>query len=87
MWNFERRSKFIKQYKQLDTETKKKIDGALYDLATSENPAQVGVYKPSMRIFAYEVGKTHRIIYSVRHRDGIIELLRVCDHKSVYGKD
>ncbi|MEM3172089.1 MAG: hypothetical protein QXE82_00965 [Candidatus Nitrosotenuis sp.] len=40
-----------------------------------------------MRVFAYEIGKTHRIIYSIRYRDGVIELLRVCDHKSVYGKD
>jgi mRNA-degrading endonuclease RelE of RelBE toxin-antitoxin system len=65
----------------------KMVDKGLADLATSENPAQIGDYKPSMRIFSYRIGTSHRIIYSIRYNDGIIELLRVFDHKSVYGKD
>lgn len=63
------------------------VDKGLADLTTSENPARIGDYKPSMRIFSYRIGTSHRIIYSIRYNDGIIELLRVCDHKSAYGKD
>lgn len=47
----------------------------------------LGKYKQGMRVFAYEMGRKHRIIYSVNWSDGVVEFLRVCDHKSVYGKD
>jgi mRNA-degrading endonuclease RelE of RelBE toxin-antitoxin system len=87
MWNLERRNKFLKQFSRLDKNTRKRVLEAISELATAENPALLGKYKPSLRIFSYEIGRTHRIIYNVRWNDSVIELLRVCDHKSAYGKD
>ena len=39
-----------------------------------------------MKIFAYNVGK-YRILYNIRYSENTIDLMRVCDHKSVYNKD
>ena len=38
-------------------------------------------------VFAYDLGRKYRIICRVNWNREEIEFLRVCDHKSVYGKD
>ena len=63
------------------------VDLALAEIAASDNPSNLGTYKQDMRVFSYEIGRKYRIIYSVLYRDGIVDLIRVCDHKSSYGKD
>lgn len=68
-------------------ERQKRADYAISDLAHSENPAAKGQYKSSIRVFTYELGRGDRILYDIQYEDNIIVLLRVCDHKSVYGKD
>jgi len=60
---------------------------ALDQIAMSEDPARLGAYKANLRVFPYEIGRRCRIIYSVLYREKTVELLRVCDHKSVYGRD
>jgi len=60
---------------------------ALDQITASEDPARLGAYKANLRVFSYEIGRRYRIIYSVIYREKIVELLRVCDHKSVYGRD
>ena len=56
-------------------------------MASSANPADLGTYKQDMRIFSYGVGRKYRIIYSVAYREGVVDMLWVCDHKSTYCKD
>lgn len=85
-WDFYRRTKFLRQFKGLDETTKSRVGKALEDLANSENPSDLGTYKPGMRVFAYNVGK-YRIIFGIRYSENIIDLMRVCDHKSAYGRD
>lgn len=87
MWNLKWASKFVRQYKRLDTKTKQAVDDAIADIVSSEDPSSLGVYKSDMRIFSYEIGRKYRVVYSIQYREGIVALLRVCDHKSVYGKD
>lgn len=87
MWKIRRESHFTKQYKLLGRERQKRVDSALLDLTTAENPTQLGEYKPNLRIFAYELGKGDRIIYTIDYQQNTIILIRVCGHKSVYGKD
>lgn len=57
------------------------------DLAYSENPSDLGDYKSNLRVWAFELNKDDRLIYTIDYREKIVHLLRVCDHKSVYGKD
>jgi len=56
------------------------------ELSHSENPSDSGVYKPGMRVFAYGVGK-YRIIFGIRYSEKIIDLMRVCGHKSACCRD
>jgi mRNA-degrading endonuclease RelE of RelBE toxin-antitoxin system len=86
-WIPDRRPTFSKQFKELDSKTQKRVKDAVMELLAAENPARLGVYKQDMRIFAYNIGKKHRILYNVNWNDNTIEFLRVCDHKSAYGKD
>lgn len=87
MWRLVRKNQFEKQYRLLGSERQKKVDDAILDLANSTNPATKGQYKNSIRVFAYELGRGDRILYDVQYEGNVIVLLRVCDHKSVYGKD
>lgn len=64
-----------------------KVRNAINELVTLDNPTSVGTYKPRLRSFAYELGRSYRIIYNVRFSDYVIELIRVGDHKQAYGKD
>lgn len=57
------------------------------DPAESDDPAVMGRYKKSTRAFAYEIGQSDRMIYRIERDHHRIVLTRVCDHKSVYGKD
>lgn len=57
------------------------------EIASSVNPAILGTYKSDMRVFAYELGRKYRVRYSIQYRGWIVDLLRVCDHKSAYGKE
>ena len=56
-------------------------------LADFERPESLGVYKPSMKVYAYELGHDDRIIFKVDYDKHTIELVRVGDHKMIYGKD
>ena len=87
MWRLRWAGRFKKQYKNLDPNTQQDVDEAVREIASSANPASLGTYKPNMRVFAYEIGRKYRVIYSIQYRDGIVDLLRVCDYKSAYGKE
>ena len=63
-----------------------RVNAALAELADSDDPTKIGVYKKSMQVYSYEIGNHDRIIYSFDPNVGI-ELIRVCDHKSTYMKD
>ena len=87
MWEFDRKSKFKKQYKLLGSVRQERVKKALLQLADSERPESLGVYKPSMKVYAYELGHDDRIIFKVNYDKHTIELVRVGDHKMTYGKD
>lgn len=87
MWRLDKRPKFVKQYSRLGNERQKYVDNALRELVKSENPVELGEFKSSIKVFAYVVNKSDRILFDVDYPNDTIVLLRVCDHKSVYGKD
>jgi mRNA-degrading endonuclease RelE of RelBE toxin-antitoxin system len=87
VWEFDRKSKFKKQFKLLGSVRQERIKKALMQLGNSERPDSLGVYKQSMKVYAYEVGHGDRIIYKVDYERRTIVLVRVGDHKMVYDKD
>ena len=87
MWILAPNKKFIKQYKSSSSDLQKRVDSALAELVMSENPTKLGDYKQSLKVCAYNLDKSNRIIYSVDFINNTIELRRVGSHKQVYGKD
>ncbi|MDE1873417.1 MAG: hypothetical protein KGH99_08085 [Thaumarchaeota archaeon] len=87
MWIPERTKKFAKQYKTLHSDLQKKVDLAIIELIKSENPTELGDYKPSIKAYAYVLDKSNRILYNASFNENMIEFLRVGSHKQVYGKD
>ena len=87
MWEFDRKSKFKKQFKLLGSLRHDRVKEALLQLGNSERPDSLGTYKQSMKVYSYEVGQGDRIIYKVDYERCTIVLVRVGDHKMTYGKD
>ena len=64
MWT----GRFKKQYRNLDPNTQQGGVEAIREIVSSVNPASLGTYKPHMGVFAYEIGRKYRIIYSIQYR-------------------
>ena len=64
MWT----GRFKKQYRNLDSNTQQGGVEAIREIMSSVNPASLGTYKPNMGVFAYEIGRKYRIIYSIQYR-------------------
>lgn len=86
MWVFDRKLKFKNQYKKLSNEKQDLVKKALREIANSDDPTKFGKFKPSLKVYAYELGRSERILYDVNFAGKIITLFRVGDHKDVYGK-
>lgn len=85
-WPIFRKNSFKEQYKRIGVELQKHVNIALIEMANSQDPTKLGIYKKSMQVYSYKLGNHDRIIYSFDPNEGI-ELIRVCDHKSAYMKD
>lgn len=86
-WTVVKKPEFRRGYKNVRSGMRPVADRAVADLASSCNPGELGTYKSNMRVFSYEMGRAYRLLYMPVSSRGEIVLLRVCDHKSVYGKD
>lgn len=86
-WTVVKKPEFRRGYKNLHPGMRPVVDRVVADLASSSSPEKLGTYKSNMRVFSYELGRAYRILYQPVGSRGEIVLLRVCDHKSVYGKD
>ncbi len=89
LWRIERTGRFVRSYRRLPSHLQDRVNEAILHLATYENPADAGIPKKGRLkgYFAYEIGRSHRLIYKVVSRQKIILLLVVGDHKYVYGRD
>lgn len=85
MWEFDTKSKFKKQYKKFNK--KDAVKKALKQLSSSEDPRVLGIYKKHLQVYAYEIDAKNRILYNVIDEKNTIELIRLGDHKEVYGND
>ncbi|MGI0047092.1 MAG: type II toxin-antitoxin system RelE family toxin [Nitrosotalea sp.] len=87
MWIPERTKLFTRQYKSLHSDLQKNVNLAITELVKSENPIKLGKYKPSIKVYAYVLDKSNRLLYNVSFNEHVIEFIRVGSHKQVYGKD
>jgi hypothetical protein len=88
-WRFDATPTFDNGYNSKDVENQGRVDEALEVLAESRFPNRLGTIKniPDGRVCVYKISKSSRLSYNVSFATKTIQLIRVCDHKTVYGKD
>lgn len=89
MWEIYYSKTFLKQYSKLNSEIKQRVQIAINDLRSSNDPMKLGEPKQGhlKNCFGYEIGNKYRIVYTVYKTQIAVLLLRVGKHKDVYGKD
>ena len=91
-WKLEFTPTFIDNYNSKDPENQHRVDQALLVLATSKWPHKLGHIKELPTAFGgkvcvYDISKSSRLSYNVFFAAKTIQCVRVCDHKTVQGKD
>lgn len=89
LWSFDVTSTFDVGYASKDKKNQLRVDDALVTLSSSKQPQRLGDLKntPDGYVLVYEIGRKYRLSYRVEYISRTIQLVRVCDHKTVYGKD
>lgn len=91
-WTFEWSDTFRKLYKNKDNSIRRMVNEKLKELSVND-PFTFGKRKKGLKYsnnaYGIKVNKSNRIVYEPLVQDGkkIIRLLKVCDHKTVYGHD
>jgi len=88
-WKFKATSTFDNGYSSKSVEDQHRVDEALLVLSESSFPNRLGEIKntPDGRVCVYDISRSSRLSYDVSFLTQTIQLIRVCDHKTVYGKD
>lgn len=86
MWKALLSNRFKSSYRNLSDEMAQRVDSALQDLLNADKPERLGIAKKASRksYFAYELGRSCRIIYRPAYDQKTIEFFRVCSHKEAY---
>lgn len=76
-------------FKKLSSENKQRYKQAILDLYNSADPRKLGVSKQGRYrgYYAYEMGRSFRLVYKVIDDEKRIHIVLVGDHKQVYGYD
>lgn len=87
-WETDLSNVFRKGYKHKDKPDKERVKSIMASMVQSEDPRDFGTLKDTKygRLFVLDFGK-YRLSYRVNITHKTIEMVRVCDHKAVYGKD
>ena len=87
-WAFIWSNSFKKQYKKKEKTKQVAIKEKLKELATSKNPLSLGEKKKNLNFYALDLNYSDRIAYGIESSEPkVIKLIKVCSHKTVYGKD
>ena len=92
MWSFDPSRRFKSSYKKLHQELRDRVDDALKTLASNPEPERLGIFKKNIRArikgcYAFELGRSCRILYFPDYGRRIILLLRVCSHKEWWRRE
>jgi len=81
-WKAEVTGTFRRGYKKLSSKVQERVDEAILQLLNSEDPTKLGLRKVGKwkGVYSYEVGRQFRLLYGVRFKEGVVELLDVGTH-------
>ncbi|MDV3244733.1 MAG: hypothetical protein LYZ66_06135 [Nitrososphaerales archaeon] len=85
-WTLVLTSTFKRGFKRKDALLKRKVESALAELASSEDPRALGIPKHGQLrgTYAFELDHSNRILYAVDPERKEIHFLRTCSHAEVY---
>jgi hypothetical protein len=84
-WDIVRTDTFKSLYRSKTEVLKKRIKNLIDDLAQADNPLWLGKKKGALGFYAADVSRSDRLAYVLEGKR--LLLLKVCDHKEVYGRD
>jgi mRNA-degrading endonuclease RelE of RelBE toxin-antitoxin system len=86
LWKAKPSNRFRRSYNKLDSEMVERVEGALQSLLNADRPERLGIQKTGRRkgYWAFELGRSCRIIYRPEYDEGLIEFFRLCSHTEVY---
>ena len=76
---------FKRLYQTKTNEQKQKTKEILESLTLSDNPLKLGKKKKNLDFWAIDMSYGDRLAYTVYGKE--LYLLKVCNHKDVYGRD
>jgi mRNA-degrading endonuclease RelE of RelBE toxin-antitoxin system len=88
-WQVRETDRVLRQFRKLGERQKKQYRVAIKNLAGSDDPRKLGIFKRGKKYSAYyyELDRSFRLVYQVVNEEMVILLLDVGDHKDVYDKD
>lgn len=89
LWNFSKPLDFKDQVSFLPLDLRKVLTQKMNDLAYSKYPNRIGEKKMTKygEAFTIDINDSYRLAYSVNFITKTITIIRLGDHKEVYGKD
>lgn len=89
VWDVEEPENFEKEFKRLGSDVKKAYLARVSDLVHSKDPRALGVLKVTKYGPAYVIrlNDSFRLVYTVDFPNHVILIVKIGDHKQVYGKD
>jgi mRNA-degrading endonuclease RelE of RelBE toxin-antitoxin system len=89
VWDIEEPENFEKEFKRLGIEVRKAYFSRVSDLVASKDPRAFGILKITKYGPAYVVrlNDSFRLLYTVDFTNRLIQIVKIGDHKQVYGKD
>jgi len=87
LWHARRSRRFVNRYERLSDELADQVDEAIRTLLSAERPERYGELKKGKRkgYFAWDLGRSCRMLFRPDYSERIIDFFRVCSHKEVYG--
>jgi Txe/YoeB family toxin of Txe-Axe toxin-antitoxin module len=83
-WELVRTDTFLSLYRSKNEGLKKKIKILIDRMAQSENPYEYGNKKRNLGFWAADISRSERLAFTLEGNK--LLLLKVCDHKDVYGR-
>jgi mRNA-degrading endonuclease RelE of RelBE toxin-antitoxin system len=90
VWDVIFPSNWKKQVKALPHHTQKKLLSYMNEIILERDPTFAATFKKGTKyghVYVAELSNSHRLSYTINYNTKTIEIIRVGDHKGVYGKD
>lgn len=89
VWNVNYPDNFDNQFRKLPANVKLQFLHRVAEMIELEDPSKIGIWKKTRYgpAFVVDLNDSYRLSFLIHREHRIIQVLRIGDHKQVYGKD